>query len=165
MAFVFAYAPQSVFEPYRAARQARPAKGTGRNIQPLVFTCYGPYQVYATQPGCAGCQVTLEHNFCTDNFSFFNPYTEYYYGDVYLSQQAGWAYSTIYSDDNYFSCFQQELYTSGPLSCYASDLRYNTDPVVGTVVHIEGSAEFWVGGNVYDLTATAEWRPYSHHQN
>jgi hypothetical protein len=109
--------------------------------------------------------VDLTHEFCTDDFSLFHTYAESYYADVYLSEQADWAYAQISSSDNYFHCYQQAFYTSGPLSCSATDdLRYNTDPL-STTVYIEGTAEFSFGSDVYDLTVVATWSPYSRHFN
>ena len=164
VSFVFAYAPQSFFEPYRAANRTAP-NASSRRIQPLVFSCYGPYTVYASHPDCSSCYITLVHNFCTDNFSFFQPYTEYYYADLTMAATPAWAYTTIGSDDGYFSCSQYSNYSADPLSCYASDLRYNTDPVVGTTVRIDGAAEYWLWGDVYGVYVSGSWSPYSRHQN
>lgn len=156
-AFVFAYAPESVFVPYRAANKQRFPGG----IKPL-DSCSGPSYVYASHPSCGGCQVTLVHSECTS--SGFPDYTETYFGDSYPAMQAEFEYATIYSSDNYFSCYQQDFWSSASVGCYDDDTRHNIGSP-STTVYIEGFAEFLSGGNLYDVTAYVEWTLYSVHRN
>src|SRR5438132_5556164 len=146
--FVFQYAPDELFAPYRKINTP-PVEGSkaARKIKPTV-QCSDPssttYYVSNPDPGCGGSAFTFVTQFCVDpNFSAVDS-TDTIYDDLYLASSA--AYSNIYisSDDSYFQCYDGQSHSAGDLHCSASDTRHfvgGTRP--STIVSIGAYSEFW----------------------
>ena len=152
---VFAYAPESVFVPYRKTSEPTRLKST--NYCPPIVRTYGPI------PGCNDCTATFYSNSCDDYVYPYRYYCQTYSAEI-TPANTGYSWVEVWSTDGYFSCANQVLYPSVDVSCDSTDSRDQCMDCGYGYVATAGYDEWWVGTDVFTWYIEVDWLDTSCHK-